>query len=162
MNFMSRLLGGFVVLIALVLVVACCFRDKLIQLYVPTDQFGNRLSLFEIHLKGQLLSRETQLFKERFSAKDKIVAALIARKLTLREAAAQYRSLYEDSQSWNNPFRPQPDYNNGIAWCREVIVCTMTRLRPNQTPYQCELLQQRLEGELAEQLSNDGTVVLPD
>jgi hypothetical protein len=162
MTLVSRLLSGLFVFTALLLVFASFSADKLLEVCIPTDQYGNRLSLLDLQRESEELSREFALFSQRFRAKERVMETLITGDMTLREAATEFRNFYEAPPAWNNPFRPRPEYDDGVGWCREVIDWTMNHLHGQRSPYQSEVVRQCLEAELQEQLDNYGTVTLPD
>lgn len=162
MNLVSRLLSGLFVLTALVLVLASFSADRLLQMCIPVDQYGNRLSLLEIQRQGQELSREFASFSQRFGAKQRAMKLLIAGEMTLSEAATEFRSINENAPTWYHPFRPRPKYDDGAGWCREVIEWSMNQVRVAESPHETEALRQRLEAELQEQMDVYGNVTLPD
>lgn len=158
----SRLLSSLTVLIALLLTFASLPSESLLDLWYTTDQFGNRISLLEAQRRGEQLSREVQATVARLAIKDRIAEALRSDKMTLIEAAACFRSLYEDPKSWHHPHRPCPSHDDGESWCREVIEWVYRSVRIEQSPDRASTMRQRLEEELQEELEYNGVVTLPD
>ncbi|MHB1422930.1 MAG: hypothetical protein ACYC3I_07005 [Gemmataceae bacterium] len=162
MNFMSRMLSNLILLTALLWTFASFSAEWLVESCVATDRFGKSISLRECLRKNEALSREIQLIVERASAKDKIIKDLLNGKLTLIEAAGWFRSLHDDSWSWQNPRRPRPGSDNGDCWCRLVIDWADCMARFEQSDSRADALRQRLEAELEDQLSRQGGVRLPE
>ena len=162
MKFMSRLLSSLSVLTALLLTLTSLPPEWLSDLCSPTDQFGNRISLYEAQRAAEQLSRETEATVARLTVKDRVAEALTSGKMTLFEAAVCFRSLYEDPRSWHHPHRPRPEHEDGESLCREAIDWTETSVRLMQSPDRADTLRQRLEAELQEQLECYGLVTLPE
>ena len=162
MNVMSRLLSGLFVLTALLLSLTSFSVDWILELYTPTDQFGNRISLFENQRKSEQLSREIAISMERIESKETVVEACINGEMSLCEAAADFRALHRDSRSWRDPLRPMPEFDDGESWCREVIHWAKLRIRFGRSESQADAVAQRLEEELQEEMDCEGRVSLPD
>jgi hypothetical protein len=162
MNLVSRLLSGLFMLTALLLVVASFSADRLLRMCIPVDQYGNVLSLLELQRQGQELTRKFESFSQRFRAKQRVMKMLIARDMTLSDAAIEFRSINENAPTWYHPFRQRPKYDDGVGWCREVIEWTMNQVRVEESPHETEALRQRLETELQEHMDKYGNVALPD
>ncbi|HTU88592.1 MAG TPA: hypothetical protein VMF69_00710 [Gemmataceae bacterium] len=162
MNLMSRMLSGLFALTALMLTVSSLPAESLLELFPMTDRFGRRMSLVETQRQGEQLSRLTQGVMERLCCKERISDALTSGEMPLIEAAACYRSLYEDSKAWHNFQRPCPKHDDGENWCREVILWTDMKIRIEQSPDKADALRQCLEAELQELLECHSTVGLPE
>lgn len=162
MNFMSRMLSGFFVVTCLLLTFTSLSAEWLFELGPMTDRFGNRISLLELQRKDEQMSRELHMSIEHLRYKDTVAEALHRGKITLIDAAAMFRSLYEDPKAWHHPRRPRPGREDGEIWCREVIDWTETKVRLEQSPCHADALRRSLEAELQQQLTYHGTVKLPD
>jgi hypothetical protein len=162
MDFMSRMLSGLFIFAALLLTLASLSAEWLFEVCLLTDQHGNRVSVFDLQRKGDQITREVQTSIERLDVKDKAVGALIRGKMTLLEAAALFRSLYEDPKSWHDLRCPRPRREDGENWCRVVIEWTASKLHDEQPSSQTDAVRQRLEAELQRELASHGTVKLPD
>lgn len=162
MNLMSRLFNGFVLFAALLLSTASLSADWLLDFFTPVDHFGNRLNLFELHRKGQQLTRELQTAWERVQTKSALAEQLQNGERSLFEAAAWFRLLHEDPRSWHDPRRPRPEYDEGERWCRVVIEYATDKVRFDQSDSRANALRQRLEAALQEQLDYHGEVKLPE
>jgi hypothetical protein len=162
MNVMSRLLSGLFVFTALLLTLTSLSVDWLIELYEPTDPFGNRISLIESHRKSEQLSREIALSMERIRAKEKGIQGLLDGQKTLFEVASLFRSLHQDPQTWHDPRHPRPEFEDGESWCRQVIVWVETRLHSRVPSSQGIAVRQQLEAELQKERQRHGKVSLPD
>ncbi|HTU20863.1 MAG TPA: hypothetical protein VMG10_22615 [Gemmataceae bacterium] len=162
MNALSRLLSGFLVFTAALLIVISLSVDWLLEQYAPVDSFGNRISLFEAQRKSEQLSREIAASMERIRTKETVVGAVINGEMSLFEAAACFRSLHEDIRTWHDPLYPRPELDDGEKWCRQVINWVATRSRRGPTASQAMAAHQRLEEELREEMQRHGWVKLPD
>jgi hypothetical protein len=162
MNLMNCMLSGLFVLTALLLTFFSLSAEWLLELYTPTDPFGNCISLLESQRQGEQLSHETQLVVERIHLKDAAVEKLLRGEMTLIEAAAWFRSLHDDTRTWRHPFYPRPEHDDGESWCREVINWAETKMHAEHWASHADAMRQRLEAELQEQLECYGTVILPD
>lgn len=162
MDSMSRLLSGFLLFGALLLGLASLSAEWLVEQCAPLDRFGNRISLLEEQRKGERLSRELHETLERIRTKETIIAELASGEMSLFEAAAWFRALYEDVGTWPNPCRPLPAYDEGEGWCRAVIAYAEIHLQDKQSPSQAGTVRQRLEAVLQEQLERHGAVKLPN
>jgi hypothetical protein len=158
---MSRTLPGLFILAILLLVFASMSAKRLVEVCAPT-YFGERLSLFETLREGEQLLRETQATAERIRIKGMVLEALTSGELTLFEAAAWFRSLHEEPQSWHNPDYPRPGHDDGERWCRVVIAWTEKHVRYSYSPGRADVVCRGLERELREHLQCHGTVKLPD
>lgn len=162
MNLMSRILGFLLPITALLLTFSSLFADRLLEQWTITDQFGNHVALIDLQRKGERMSRGCQTTLERARCKDIAAESLCQGEMTLVEAAAFFRFLYEDPQEWHHPHRPRPDHEDGATWCHQVIEWTVMKVSLEQSPSQADAVRQRLERELQEQLADCGSVALPD
>jgi hypothetical protein len=162
MSLISRSFSSFVLLSALLSSFLCLAADKLIDLGIVTDQFGNRVSLLDLERTGDRMACETQSSLARCRSKDKIADSLIHGDLPLLEAAALYRSLYDDPRSWRHPQRPRPGHEDGETWCREVIEWTVTKVYMEKSPSEAKTLQRRLQAELQDLLNSHSTLELAE
>jgi hypothetical protein len=162
MNFMGRMLSAFFICLAMLFTLTSLSAEWLFELGTVTDQFGNRVSLLDLERKGEQIANETQTSLERVLSKERVAESLTTGELTLVEAAALFRSMYDDPKAWHHPQRRRPGREDGEAWCREVIEWTVTKVRIDQSPSQADAVRQRLEMELQEQQTYHGTVRLPD
>ena len=99
---------------------------------------------------------------ERLGSKETAIGALIRGEMTLLEAAALFRSLYEDPKAWHHPQLSRPSHEDGESWCRIVIEWTESKLRDEQSASQADAVRRRLEAELQHELASHGTVKLPE
>ncbi len=161
MIFMSRTLPGFFMLAALLLGFAGLSAEWLVELCSP-DPFGERISLFEELRKWEQLSREEQATAKRIRIKVMVAKKLMSGEMTLFEAAAWLRSLYEEPQAWLNPACPRPGHDDGERWCRLVIDWGEKHVFSKYSPGRADVLCRRLERELREHLQCHGIVKLSD
>jgi hypothetical protein len=162
MTLMSRLLSGLFLLTALLLALTSFSIDWLLELYAPTDAYGNRISLLESQRKEEQLSRELASTYQRIRCKDRIIDELQAGEITLIEAASGFRALHTDPRTWHHPQLPLPAHDDGVSWSRLVIEWNTTAEWAKRSMGQSKNLRQRLETELQEQLDYFGNVTLPD
>ncbi|SRR5579883_451434 len=162
MDFMSRMLSGLFLFTALLLTLASFSVEWLFENCAITDQHGNRVSVFDLQHKGDQITREVQTSLERLHSKETVVGALIRGEKTLLEAAAVFRSLYDDPKSWHYPLLSRPSREDGESWCRVVIEWTESKLHDEQSSSRADAVRQRLEAELQRELASQGTVKLPD
>lgn len=162
MNLMSRILGFLLSITALLLTFSSLFADRFLEQWTVTDQYGNRVALIDLQRRGEQMARGCQTTLERARCKDIIAESLCQGKMTVVEAAAAFRSLYEDPQSWHHPHRPRPDHEDGATWCHQVIEWTVMKVSLEQSSSQADAVRQRLERELQEQLADGGSIKLPD
>jgi hypothetical protein len=162
MNLINRSFSSLVVFTALLLTFCSLAVEWLFELYPTTDQNGNRVTLFDLHRKGDQITRDVQTSIEHVHSKEMAADALFRGEITLFDAAVLFRSLYEDPKSWYDPQRSRPRRDDGEGWCRLVIEWTETRIRDEQSPSQADALRQRLEAELQRQLACHGSVKLPE
>lgn len=162
MRLMSRLLSSFFVFTGVLVILSSLSVDWLFELYAPTDRFGNRISLIENQRKGEQLSRELAISKERINAKDVAVDALLDGEISLFEAAACFRSLHNDARTWHNALCPRPAFDDGESWCRLVIDWAAVTVHCSYSDSQSLVVRQRLEAELQEEKQRQGAVRLPD
>jgi hypothetical protein len=162
MDFMSRLLSGLFLFTALLLTLASFSAEWLFEFCAITDQHGNHVSLSDLQRKGDRMTRDVQISLDRLGSKETAVGALIRGEMSLLEAAALFRSLYEDPKAWHHPLLPRPSREDGESWCRVVIEWTESKLRDEQSASQASAVRQRLEAELQSELASHGTVKLPE
>jgi hypothetical protein len=162
MNLASRVLISFFVLIAVLLTCTSLSRERLFDLCTYTDQFGNRISLFEVLRNSEQLNREVRSTIEFTCSKGQIVEDLLSGERTLIETAIRFRALYEDARNWHDPDRPRPAPEDGESWCREVIEWAVAKTWHEQSPSQAEALRQRLEEELQDYLEYRSVATLAD
>lgn len=162
MNVMGRALNGFFFLTALLLTFTSLPAEQLSELCALTEPKADRITLGEARRRAEYLTRVTQSLNEREGCKLKIAEALSNGHLPLVDAAACYRSLYEEPEMWRNPDHPCPQHDDGESWCREVIQWTERDALFEQLSDHSDDLHQRLEEELKEQLECNGAVVLPE
>lgn len=162
MNVTGRALNGFFFLTALLLMFTNLPAEQLSELCALTDSKGDRITLREARRKADYLTRVTRAINERECCKLKIAEALSNGQLPLVDAAACYRSLYEESDSWSNLNRSCPQHDDGESWCREVIEWAERDALFDQLSDRSDDLCRRLKEELKEQLECNGAVVLPE
>jgi hypothetical protein len=162
MNLISCLLSGFFITTAVLLGFTSFSIDWLLELYAPTDPYGNPISFLENQRRGEMLSREVKATYQRLCSKDRIIEALRTGEMPLCEAAAAFRSLHEDSQTWHHPFRLRPAHDDGVGWCCLVIEWGTSTIGANRSMGESKIFRQRLEAELQEQMDYFGTVTLPE
>jgi hypothetical protein len=162
MNLANRMPISFFVPIAVLLTCISLSGEGPFDWCAYTDQFGNRISLFEVLRNGEHLKREVRTAFEFICTKDKVVEDLLNGERNLIEAALLYRSLYEDARNWHDPNRSRPALEDGEGWCREVIECAVTKTCYEHSPRQAEALRQRLEAELQDRLEYHGVAMLPE
>jgi aminoglycoside phosphotransferase family enzyme len=160
MNFISRMLRGFVVMTTLGLTGISLSVNWLFDGGVLSESFDNCIKLLEAQGRNEQLGRETQITMERVQNKGRIAEALQNGEMKLIDAARCYFRLHQDPKSWRHPFRPRPDDQDIEGWCREVIEWTEKYTNPEQSPGQVEALRQRLEKEMQEQLKRHSAVKL--
>lgn len=158
----SRMLGSICVLAALLLTSISLPADWLVKVGVRIGQFGDIQSLLDEQSKGQKLASEARFSYERVFAKGRIAEALLNREMSLIDAAACFRALHEDLRSWHHPLRARPEYQDGEAWCREVIEWSENYISNDLSTGQAEVLRRRLETELQAHLIRHGSVTLPE
>jgi hypothetical protein len=161
MNFISRMLRGFVVMTTLGLTCIGFSANWLFDGGVLSESFENCIKLLEAQSRNEQLARETQITIERVQNKGRIAEALKNGEMKLIDAAAYYIRLHEDPKSWRHPFHPRPDRQDIVGWCREVIEWTEKYTSSDSSPRKSEALRQRLETELQEQLERQSAVKLP-
>ncbi len=161
MSFTSRLFSGFLLFAALLAILASMSIERLAEWYAPRDSFGNRISLLAEQRKRERLERALQATQERENNKEIVVEELINGEMNLFEAAAWFRLIHEAPQSWPDPCHPRPRHDDGERWCRLVINYTSNRVRYEQSASQADVLRQRWETALHEQLDHHGGVKLP-
>jgi hypothetical protein len=162
MNLMGRVFNGFLVLSALLFAVSSIPAEQLSELCALADRSGRLKPLREVWRQREKLFRMRRSIAERECCKQKIAEALNSGQLSLIEAAAYFRSLYEDPDSWPNPRRPRPQHDDGESWCREVIDWMEKDPFSERSSGEAGALHQRLEEELQEQLDCNGFVILPE
>lgn len=162
MNLMSRLLSGLFVAVAVLLGFTSFSIDWLLELYAPTDRYGNSISFLENQRRGEMLSREMEATYQRLCSKDRIIEALRTGEMTLCEAAAAFRSLHREPQTWHDPCRPRPAHEDGVSWCRLVIEWGTITVGINRSMGESKIFRQRLEAELQDQMDYFGTMTLPE
>lgn len=162
MSFASRTLNSFFILPALLLTAASISVNCLWEGCMTTDQYGNRISLFELQRKSEKMLCETQTSLQRIRSKDRIAEALTAGKMTLVEAAAQFRSLYKDSNARLSSQQPPSVREEREAWCRKIIAWSVAKASAEQSPDRADALRQRLERELHAQRTYDSSMSLPN
>jgi hypothetical protein len=160
MIFLSRLLSGFFVIVAVLLTVASLSADWVLEAWTVTDSTGNRISLLEAHRQGERLTREVHAVQERTSAKERISDMVADGQMSLIEAAAWFRALHQEPKAWN-ALHPRPGRGEGEGWCRMVVDWVEMRTRFERSPSQADALRDRLEAELCEHLEREGVVELP-
>lgn len=161
MDFMSRLLNGFLLFTALAVSFVNLSAERLGEWWAPKDHFGDRHSLTAVRQKGEQLERERRAIRERNHSTEKIVEEMINGEMSLFEAAALFRSLHETPQLWRDPLRPCPRHDEGERWCHLVIDYADNKVRIEQSPRQADDLRHRLEAALQEQRDHHGGVKLP-
>lgn len=160
MSLISRLLSSILLICALLASFLCLAADRLFELSTVTDLFGHRISRLEQERKSELMTRDTESSLARLGSKDRIAESLIRGELSVVDAAALYRSLYDDPRAWRHPHRPKPKHDDGETWCREVVEWTVTKVSMERSAREAEVLQRRFETELREQLVSHGMLRL--
>jgi hypothetical protein len=110
---------------------------------------------------GQQLDDQLKLSMQRHEAKESIIAEVIAGRLTLLEAAAQFRDLdarWPSAKHWLEQRFPSMSFE--LALCRRIIEQVRDELRL-RAPDQVKCVVSRLEEELAEHLRRHGKICLP-
>lgn len=153
MSLTRHMLNSGLLLIALLLTYSSFVADKLFELCKAMDVFVDDVSLLDLRHKDEQMTQQSRIALERMRSKDRIAESLILGDLPLAEAAALFRSLYDDSKSWCHPDRPRPGHEDSATWCREVMDWTVNKVRIERSPSQADALQQRLEEEFQEQVT---------
>jgi hypothetical protein len=162
MNFFRREVCGLAVFVAVLVGFSALSRAWLKDSFPPTDPLDGAVAEPEEQPKSEQISSGVQVLMERGRVKDRVVGELLAGKITLLEAAAWFRSLYEEPGSWPNPRSPRPRRDEGERWCRLVIDWAVAKTAHDKSAREARAARQRLEDELQEHLHYQRTVVLPD
>ncbi len=130
----------------------------------PGQQGGDlpavRRRLDKERVRGEGLERQRQAVLARMAAKDRVVAELVAGRLTLSQAAARFRGLSVALPDGAHPPGAE-GRTEGERLCREVMARAAVWLA-DHAPDRAAAVAARLEAELRQQLGRDGTVRLPD
>jgi hypothetical protein len=144
---------------------ACLMRVACVA--TPTarpDSYAEPEPLSEWHQKideGLQLDDDLKRAMQRHEAKEAIVAEVIAERLTLLEAAAQFRDLnatWPRASHWLEQRYPGVPYE--LALCRQIIDQVSTELRQCD-PGQCDRVVTRLEAELQAHVESETGLRLP-
>ena len=144
---------------------ACLMRIACVA--TPTerpDSYAEPEPLSEWHQKideGLQLDDDLERSIRRHEAKEAIIAGVIADRLTLLEAAAQFRDLnatWPQASHWLQQRYPGVPYE--LALCRQIIDQVCIELR-QCGPEQCDRIVTRLEAELQSQLECETGLRLP-
>lgn len=158
MNLISRMLRCFLIFTALLLTGISLSANWLFERRSLADWFDDCAALLEAERKGMQLALESQETLNRVFVKTKIAEALRNGEMTLIDAAAIFRSLYEEPKAWHDPRKPRPAFNDKEGWCREVIHWTEHYSFPDNLTSQAQALHQRLEAELQKLMDGKGAV----
>ncbi len=160
MELINQMFRIFLILAALLLTCLSLSADWLFGGGSLANWLDDCVLIIEAQDRAKQLSHQAQLSADRVSSKGEIAEALKNGQMTLLEAAAYFRWLHEDLQSWHHPFRPRPELNDGASWCREVIEWTDRYTSTQPTANQPSALRQRLEAELQEVLKKQDRLTL--
>jgi hypothetical protein len=112
--------------------------------------------------RAELLERQCEIIRYRCAAKEQVVRDVLARRLTLLEAASEFRSLNAEPPDFPSP---PPDECFGRTenerYCRLVLDWVRSAsedLTPSQADEILRLLEEELETHLA---AHGGEVILP-
>jgi hypothetical protein len=108
------------------------------------------------------LTRKRDILARRIAGKRQVAQQVIARELTLVEAAAWFRFLNETPEDFPDPACDTPGKSLGEKQCRMVIRWVAAELRDQGATRLVHEEIRRLESELHQQERTDGTVILPD
>ena len=117
--------------------------------------------LDEGFLTDEEMDRRRQIHINRSAFMDRAVRDLLAGRLTLVEAAVQFRDVEEELPVTWRPQTAATGLSEGERLCRIVMVRAKGWVQTN-LPSQAAAVAARLEAELEEHRSLDGTVRLPD
>jgi hypothetical protein len=120
--------------------------------------------LDEDRRRGEELDRRLEVSLRRVHGKEAVVAALLAGRLTLPQAAALFRDLDETLPDPSVPRRlAAGGPADGERLCRQVLTWAGGRAPEGRTaPGQAADVVARLEAEFQQLRGRDGTVCLPD
>jgi hypothetical protein len=112
--------------------------------------------------RRQALVRRAEITRKRIDAKEAVIKDLLAERLTFLKAARRFKDLNEQPVTFQDNYRAAfAGRSDGEKVCRQVLVWTEAGLT-KLTPSQAEKLRCRFEEELAENMrQNGGMVVLP-
>jgi hypothetical protein len=113
--------------------------------------------------RREVLTTRAEVTQKRIQAKEAIIRDLLAERLTLLEAARQFKKLNETPVTFQDNYRAHfPGRSDGEKLCRQVLAWTESGLK-QLTPSLAERLQYKFEEELAANMRrHGGIVVLPD
>jgi hypothetical protein len=110
---------------------------------------------------GEEPERRRQILMQRFAVKLRAVQNLLAGRLTLLQAAAQFRDAEKTQPITRGPGIAATGPADGEGLCRKVIVLAKGWMLEN-VPAQAGAEIARLEAELEQHRGADGTVRLPE
>jgi hypothetical protein len=107
------------------------------------------------------MERRQQIYLQRIVIKDRAVRDLLAGRLTLVQAAAQFRDVEKEHPVTWWPRNTEPSPTEGERLCRMVMEKANGWVKAT-LPSQATAMAARLEAELEHHRGPDGTVCLPD
>ncbi len=143
-------------------VVSLGFITVLTEWLAGTGAAHGLLLLAAEQRRGICLEQESTVVLERLYSKDRIVSQLMAGEITLFQAGARFRALYDTPELVARMQRIYPSSSEGESACLEVIAWSAIRMRITHSPAQGEAIRERLEAELRKHLECYGTVELPE
>ena len=109
---------------------------------------------------GEEIEAVDRIVQERSAAKEIIIRDLLAERLTLLEAAAQFRRLDVASPAAARSHQRFADQSEGERYCRQVLLWARSTMQA-WPPTRVEPILSRLEAELrAHMAEHDGAVIL--
>jgi hypothetical protein len=158
----SRLLIATGLLVGLMACLLCLAPQALSPLGLD---FGDlpalQRRLEETRLRGEELDRRREALLRRIAAKERVVAELVAGRLTLLQAAARFRDLKGEPPDLAAPPGLACGCSEGERLCREVMAWADGWLA-EQAPQRAAAVAARLEAELRRHRDRAGMVRLPD
>ena len=121
----------------------------------PTSEWHQKVA------EGQLLDDDLERSMRRLEAKEAIVTEVIAERLTLLQAAAQFRDLnatWPQASHWLQQRYPGVPYE--LALCRQIIDQVRIELR-QWAPERRDRIVTRLEAELQTHLESEAGLRIP-
>jgi hypothetical protein len=110
---------------------------------------------------GAEIESVDRIVQSRCAAKEIIIRDLLAERLTLMEAAAEFRRLHIAAPPAARSHQMVPARSEGERYCREVLQWVRSTMQ-DWPPTQLEPILARLEAELqAHMAEHDGDVILP-
>jgi hypothetical protein len=162
MNLISQMLRSFIILTVLLLTFSSLSANWLFERGSLTDCLNNCMFLLEAQRKADQLGHEMEVSVNRVFVKAKVAEALAKGEMKLIDAAAVFRYLHEERNSWHALDRPLPDSQDAEAWCREAMEWAERYMRLDRSPSESPAFRQRSEPELQELPKRLNTVKSPE